>query len=277
MPEAPDLEVIKEFLDANVSGSSVASISVLKSTVVRSLVDDLAGDIPGRTIEGVHRRGKFLLLEFSGDRWLAINPMLTGALQYCENNQRTLKKTCFVLHLQDGQQDGRELRYLDDKQMGKVYYVKEEQLAQVPVLSEQGPDVLSGISYEDFGQRLKKFHGEIKGVLTRGAFISGIGNAYSDEILFAAGLSPFRRSRSLSQTELQRLYESCPQVVHEAIDVLRERMGADVHVKIRDFLKVHNKGGQPCPTCGGNITQLNANQRITSYCRHCQPGMLIKN
>ena len=179
--------------------------------------------------------------------------------------------------VQDGRQDGRELRYLDDKQMGKVYYVKEEQLAQVPVLSEQGPDVLSGISYEDFGQRLKKFHGEIKGVLTRGAFISGIGNAYSDEILFAAGLSPFRKTRSLSQTELRRLYESCPRVAREAIDVLRERMGEKTHVKIRDFLKVHNKGGQPCPACGGNITQLTANQRITSYCRRCQPGMLIKN
>ena len=273
MPEAPDLEVINEFLDANVLGRSVASISVQKPMVVRSLVNDLAGDIPGRTIDRVHRRGKFLLLEFSGDRWLAINPMLTGALQYCQSKQRTLKKTCFVLDMGEGQQ----LRYLDDKQMGKVYYVKEQQLAQIPVLAEQGPDVLSGITFEDFGQRLKKFHGEIKGVLTRGAFISGIGNAYSDEILFAAGLSPFRKARSLSNTELRRLYESCPQVAREAIDVLRERMGADIHVKIRDFLKVHNKGGQPCPGCGGNITQLTANQRITSYCRRCQPGMLLKN
>jgi len=273
MPEAPDLEVIKEFLDANVLGRKVAAITVLKSTVVRSLVDDLMVDLPGRSIEGVHRRGKFLLLELSGDRWLAINPMLTGALQYCQSSQRTLKKTCFVLDIQEGW----ELRYLDDKQMGKAYYVNEKQLAEVPVLSEQGPDVLSGISYEDFGQRLKKFHGEIKGVLTRGAFISGVGNAYSDEILFAAGLSPFRKSRSLTQTELRRLYESCPQVAREAIDVLRERMGANIHVKIRDFLKVHNKGGQPCPACGGNISQLTANQRITSYCRHCQRGMLIKN
>ncbi|HIM36538.1 MAG TPA: Fpg/Nei family DNA glycosylase [Dehalococcoidia bacterium] len=273
MPEAPDLEVIKEFLDANVLGRSVASVSVLKYTVMRSLTDDLSGDLPGRTLERVHRWGKFLLLEFSGDRWLAINPMLTGALQYCQNNQRKLKKTCFVLDIGEGQ----ELRYLDDKQMGKVYYVTEEQMEQVPVLCEQGPDVLSGASFHDFGQRLKKFHGEIKGVLTRGAFVSGVGNAYSDEILFAAGLSPFRKSRSLSESELRRLYESCTRVVLEAMDVLRERVGRDIHIKIRDFLKVHNKGGQPCPDCGGNITQLTANQRITSYCRHCQPGMLIRN
>ena len=130
---------------------------------------------------------------------------------------------------------------------------------------------------EECRSRLTRFHGEIKGVLTRGAFISGIGNAYSDEILFAAGLSPFRKTRSLGDQELELLHEQCRAVVLEAMDVLRDRMGDDIHVKIRDFLKVHRKGGQACPNCGGNITQINANQRITSYCRHCQPGMLIKN
>ena len=144
-------------------------------------------------------------------------------------------------------------------------------------MDDQGADVLSGLSLEEFRSRLTRFHGEIKGVLTRGAFISGIGNAYSDEILFAAGLSPFRKTRSLGDQELELLHEQCRAVVLEAMDVLRDRMGDDIHVKIRDFLKVHRKGGQPCPNCGGNITQINANQRITSYCRHCQPGMLIKN
>ena len=137
--------------------------------------------------------------------------------------------------------------------------------------------MLAGISFEEFQTRLKRFHGEIKGVLTRGSFISGIGNAYSDEILFAAGLSPFRKSRKLKPPELESLYNQCPKMVTDAMDVLRQRMGDDIHVKIRDFLKVHNKGGQPCPTCGNTITQLTANQRITSYCRKCQPGMLIKN
>jgi len=80
-----------------------------------------------------------------------------------------------------------------------------------------------------------------------------------------------------SNESLELLHEQCRAVVLEAMDVLRNRVGDDIHVKIRDFLKVHRKGGQPCPNCRGNITQINANQRITSYCRHCQPGMLIKN
>ena len=273
MPEAPDLEVIKEFLNRRVRGQRVESAAALKPTVLRPLVEDFLGDIPGRTLEQVHRRGKFLLVELSGDRWLVMNPMLTGALQFCESRERVQKKTCVVLSLIDG----RELRYLDDRQMGKVYYLAEGQMSQIPLFGEQGPDVLEGISLEEFGGRLRRFRGEIKGVLTRGDFVSGVGNAYSDEILFAAGLSPFRKAGSLKGEELQRLYECCPRVVREAMAVLRERMGDRIHVKIRDFLKVHNKGGQPCPNCGGNISQLTANQRITSYCRRCQPGMLIKN
>ncbi|PKB78007.1 MAG: hypothetical protein BZY88_20195 [SAR202 cluster bacterium Io17-Chloro-G9] len=273
MPEAPDLEIIKDFLNQRLPGEAVAGARVLRPTVLRSLAGDLNDDIAGRCFIQIGRRGKFLLLELSEDRWLVINPMLTGALQYCQANLRILKKTCLVLDLPDGIQ----LRYLDDRQMGKVYYLSGEQLSQVPRLEEQGPDVLDAISFDEFQNRLKRFHGEIKGVLTRGAFVSGIGNAYSDEILFAAGLSPFRKSRSLSKPELQELYEQCPRVVTGAMEVLRTRMGDDIHIKIRDFLQVHNKGGQECPRCGGAISQLTANQRITSYCRKCQPGMLIKN
>ena len=268
MPEAPDLEVIVGFLNRRVRGQTVASARVL-----RSLAGEFPADVQGRSLDSFLRRGKFLLIELSGDRRLVINPMLTGALQYCGAKERMTKSTCFVLALDEGN----ELRYLDDRQMGMVYYINGEQLPQVPRLTEQGPDVLDGIPFAEFQHRLKSFHGELKGVLTRGAFISGIGNAYSDEILFAAGLSPFRKARTLDQDELARLYAQSRAVVEEAIEVLRGRVGDEIHVKIRDFLKVHRKGGQPCPRCGGNISQLTTNQRITSYCRRCQPGMLIPN
>ena len=273
MPEAPDLEVIKDFLNHRVQGQKIESCRVLRPTVLRSLAGDFPTDILGRALGPTDRRGKFLLSELSGSRWLVINPMLTGALQYCDAKEHTLKKTCFTLTIAGD----RELRYLDERQMGTVYYVTGDQMSLVPRLHEQGPDVLDGISFEEFQQRLKKFHGEIKGVLTRGALIAGIGNAYADEILFVAALSPFRKSRSLAKDELKRLYEQCPAVINEAINVLRERVGEDIHVKIRDFLKVHRKGGQSCPRCGSTISELTSNRRITSYCRRCQPGMLLKN
>ena len=279
MPEAPDLEVVKDYLNANLKDALVESCKVLRPTVVRSLAGEVTEDLPGRTFLDAQRRGKFLTLRFSGGRSLVINPMLTGALQHCPESERVQKKTCVIL----GIGGGMELRYLDDRQMGKVYYIDngesggDAQDELVPQYTSLGPDVLSGISFEDFQARLKKFNGEIKGVLTRGAFISGIGNAYSDEILFAAGISPFKKCRALKPEELRTLHIQCRQVLEEATETLRGRMGSDIHKKVRDFLMVHNKGGQPCPKCGGNITQLNSNQRITSYCRHCQPGLLVRN
>ncbi len=273
MPEAPDLEVIKDFLNQQVRGERVASARVVRPTVLRSLAGDFTADVTGRVVKEFKRRGKFLIMELSGDCLLATNPMLTGAFQLCKPASTVYKRTCFILSLSNDQ----ELRYLDDKQMGRVYYIAGAQVDQVPGFQEQGPDVLDGISLDEFRSRLRPFRGEIKGILTRGRFIAGIGNAYADESLFAAGVSPFRKVRSLQEGELRRLYEKCHHVVTDAMGVLRQRMGADIHVKIRDFLKVHNKGGSPCPHCSRLISQLTANQRITSYCRHCQPEMLLKN
>jgi formamidopyrimidine-DNA glycosylase len=200
--------------------------------------------------------------------------MLTGIVQLCNPSDRLYKSTCLVLAFGDDL----EFRYLDNRQMGKLYYLAADRLDLVPGLDDQGPDALSDeIPFGEFKDRLRPYRGEIKGVLTRGSFIAGIGNAYSDEILFAAGISPFRKRTAPSEQELERLHRSSRQVLSDATEVLRKRMGEETHPKIRDFLQVHNKGSQPCPQCGGTISQLTANQRITSFCRHCQPGMLIRN
>ena len=273
MPEAPELEVVKDFLAENVIGVSIESASVLKPSVLRSLCGDISQDMSGRLFESVHRRGKFLLFELSGGRLLSINPMLTGALQYCTPKQRVYKRTCLKFTLSNG----RELRYIDDKQMGMVYYVRADQKSEIPRLNEQGPDVLDDFTFDEFKQALRRFHGEIKGVLTRGRVISGIGNAWSDEILFAAQIYPFKKRKALSEEELRRLYDQSRQVISDAIPVVRECIGEDIHLKARDFLQVHNRGGQPCSRCDNIISQITANRRITSYCRRCQPGMLLRN
>ena len=271
MPEAPDLEVIKDFLNQRVAGHTVVSGTVLRPSVLRPLAGDLARDIAGRAVDEVQRRGKFLLIRLAGDRLLVVNPMLIGAFHYRAPSDRRFKRTCIILSFSNG----RELRYVDDRQMGRVYYISEGQLGQVPQLDAQGPDVLEDIPFEEFQRRLARFHGEIKGILTRGQVVSGIGNAYADEVLFAARVYPFRRRTNLTEEELCRLHASLREVVGSAISVVRERMGENIHLKIRDFLQVHNKGGTPCPRCGANISQITANRRITSYCRGCQPGLLI--
>ena len=144
MPEAPDLEVIKDYLNERVRDRSIEAAQVLRPTVLRPMAGDFAAELPGRGLQEFRREGKFLLCQLSENRHLAINPMLTGAVQYCEPRARVYKRTSFVLSLDDG----KELRYLDDRQMGMVYYVDTEQLEGIYRLEKQGVDVLGDLSFD---------------------------------------------------------------------------------------------------------------------------------
>ena len=275
MPEAPELAIVREVLEHRFVGASVDSARVVRPTVLRNLVGgELDADIVGRTVESVSRYGKTLTLALSGDRYIVVIPMLAGRLWLSNPTDRVRKDTYLVL----GMSLGTELRYTDDRQMGMVYYAAGHQLSEIPRLEETGPDALD--THEDlqrFSERLRRFQGEIKGVLTRGRLVAGIGNAYADEVLFEAEISPFRKRAELSAAEIQRLHAATHGVPAGAVDALRKRMKDDIHLKPRDFLKVHNKKDQTCPRCGGRISQITARHRITSYCMRCQPGLLIKN
>ena len=168
MPEAPELEVVKGFLIERAVGANVESARVIKPSVLRSMAGDFEDDIPGRGIEDVRRTGKFLTLALSGDRLLVVNPMLTGGFQWSDPSDRVFKRTCFALTLSNG----RELRYIDDsyiddRQMGRVYYVTPDQLGEIPQYGDMGPDVLDEpLSLGEFKERLRPFRGEIKGIIT---------------------------------------------------------------------------------------------------------------
>ena len=267
----PDLEVIKEFLHGHIVGREIADVEVVRPLVVRNLAGgDFALRLTGQRIEQVHRRGKFLILALDSGDYLVVNPMLAGRLHYAPERERRLRTTFVILRLADGM----DLRYTDAKTMGKVYLT--DDLAEVPGFADLGPEALNpDLTLELFRERLRKYRGEIKGVLTRQSFVAGIGNAYADEICWRAGIYPFCKRPKLSEEEIECLYEAMHGVLNEAIVILRERVGADIHVEIRDFLKVHGRGGQPCPRCGTTISEIKARQRLTNFCRQCQPGSLI--
>jgi len=268
------LEVIKDFLNERIAGTAITRVEAPRQWIVRSLVgDDFVDDVKGRSFGRVLRQGKDLLFPLDPDRLLVMNLMPTGHLQWCEPTAKQSKRMYFLLGTDEG-----DLRYLDDRQMGLIYYLRPDQLGQITRLQEQGPDAMDeGLSFDEFKAQIKPYTGEIKGVLARGKFLSGIGNAYVDEILWAARVSPFRKRGTLSDDELRAVYDAVPQVLREATEVVRERMPPNIHVKVRDFLQVHRKGGQPCPRCGSTVSEITPNKRITSWCRTCQPGGLVKN
>jgi formamidopyrimidine-DNA glycosylase len=115
----------------------------------------------------------------------------------------------------------------------------------------------------------------ISPMLTGGRLVSGIGNAYADEILHEAMIYPFKKVTRLSGDELASLHRAVYSVPAAAVETLRERVGNKIHRKFRDFLKVHGKKNDPCPRCGNKITAITAHRRETNYCRRCQPGFLL--
>jgi len=271
MPELPDLEVVAEFLGRETAGTTIEDARILKPIVVRNLAGgDLSARLAGQTIRRVTRRGKFVLFALSSGDWLVINPMLGGRLRYHEAAEKLPGKPFVVLNLSGG----RVLRYSDPVTMGKIYLTAV--LDAVPGFKELGPEPLDpSLTLEVFQQRLGRHHGEIKGILTKQSFVAGIGNAYADEILFCAHVYPFRKRPSLSEDEVRRIHECMRQVLDAAIRELRPRVGSAIHEEIRDFLQVHGRGGQPCPRCGSAISQITARKRITSFCRTCQPGVMV--
>ena len=272
MPEIPDLEVIIERLTPRLVGQRVVEVELPRPLVFRNLADgDLRSVLVGESLLALNRLGKFLVFEFTPPTVLAINPMLAGRLHYCEPGTRRSARTYLNLLWSTGM----ELRYVDPKAMGKIYLARA--LNDIPTIAEHGPDALSAeLTLELFRERLQRHRGEIKGILVNHRFVAGIGNAYADEILFRAGIYPFRKRPTLSDAEVETLYHAMRDVLTEAIASVRQRMGDNIHEKIRDFLAVHMHAGEPCPRCGAPISEISANQRITNFCRTCQPGSLFR-
>ncbi len=278
MPELPELQVVREVLDRRVVGQTVTRAELLGAgggIVVRDLTGGgFVESLTGATLTSVCRRGKFLVLSVQRSGadlplYLVINPKLSGRLQLAAPSEKRHAKTFVVLQLGSGD----ELRYFDQKMMGQLYLTGS--LSTVPDYAGMGPEPLE-ISLEEFRARLKPFRGEIKGILTRGEFVAGIGNAYADEILWAARINPFRKRTQLTGAEIDRLYEALQTTLREAIVQVRAEMGEQIQLKPRDFLAVHMKTGEPCPRCGTPVSLVGANQRITNFCRTCQPGGLIR-
>jgi formamidopyrimidine-DNA glycosylase len=289
MPELPDLDILADAFHAALVGRAVAGSSVPQALVVRGTAGELAA-LEGQRLERVEQRGKFLIFSFDRDR-MVINPMLTGRLGLAQPGTKALTSTAFVLRF--GERSGGvpadaatwtreagwlpadgapvELRYRDPTRMGKVYLLPAGVTRPVAGWDEQGPDVDDpALDLAAWRVRIGRHSGELKNLLKNQAFVAGIGNGYSDEILWAARLAPFRKRSSLAAEEVDRLHDAARSVPAWAIEELRKRAPPRFEVEVRDFLRVHRKGGEPCPRCGSPIAEISPGGFVTSWCRACQ-------
>lgn len=290
MPELPDLAILADAFHAGLVGRPLMGAETPQSLVLRGTPDELSA-IVGQRLRSVTRRGKFLTFAFERDR-IVINPMLTGRMGFAAPGSRAWPQVAAIARFGTrapgkrpphgarwtrgaswlpGDDASVELRYRDATRMGKIYLLPASVERPVPGWDEQGPDADDeAVDLETWRTRIRKHSGELKNVLRSQAFVAGIGNGYSDEILWAAGLAPFRKRSTLAAEEVDRLYVATRETIAWAIDELRTRVPPKFEVEVRDYLRVHRKGGQPCPRCGTRLSELSPGGFVTTFCRTCQ-------
>jgi formamidopyrimidine-DNA glycosylase len=271
VPELPDLTVVAEELVRRVAGRTVVEATAPTPILVRATPDELAA-LRGGTIGEARRRGKFLLLPITRadgtERTLAANPMLAGRFWLVPSKERVRARTGLRLRLGDAHED---LRYVDREMLGKLYLLPPDRLDEIPGWAEMGPDADDPeLTLERFADRIRRHPGELKPLLRNSKFVAGIGNAYSDEILWEAQLAPFRRRSTINAEQVERLYHAMRSVLADAVDRLRGLVPPNIETQHREFLKVHLRGGQPCPRCGRELRQIGGRE-ATTFCRTCQP------
>jgi formamidopyrimidine-DNA glycosylase len=268
VPEIPDLEAIRHFLEPRLQGNPLTSIESRLPWLVRTGAAGLETLI-GHEFPAVRRHGKFLLFVTDDDRLLVVNPMLTGRFHWATTKERKRPMTALVFTFSDGN----ELRYSDQRRMGRWYLVATGDLATVPQFAELGPDAME-VDEDTFVKRLARHSGQIKSTLTNQKFIAGIGNAYSDEILWEARLHPHRRRSTMTEEDQRRLYQSMRATIDWAIPILEAEVAERLYQtneEWRDHLRVHRKPDQPCPRCGSPIRGQTRSGSETNYCLQCQP------
>jgi formamidopyrimidine-DNA glycosylase len=276
VPERPELDHQQQLLTRDLVGAPIEAVELLDPVLLRRMVpDDPRVALPGRAVTAVRRRAHFLLFSLSqpaaDDPELALflNPMLAGRLWLGPGAERRTADTGFVLRLRDG----RELRYRDRVQMGKIYLLRRADEAQVPGLAQVGVDVLSAdFTVEHLQAALKRRRDQIKVALMDKAAFDALGNAYADEALFEAGLHPKARCSELGPEQVERLHAAVQRVLREAAEIVSERDVA-LDDKPRDFLKVRNRKGQPCPRCGAPVRVAGVLGHDAFYCAVCQPDL----
>ncbi|KFG06226.1 MULTISPECIES: Fpg/Nei family DNA glycosylase [Streptomyces] len=275
MPELPEVEALRDFLVGSLVGHEVVRVLPVAISVLKTY-DPPVSAFEGREITDVRRHGKFLDIEADGgELHLVTHLARAGWLQWKDRlpdgPPRPGGKNPLALRVALETGEGFDLTEAGTQKRLAVYVVRDP--AQVPGIARLGPDPLADeFDVTRFAGLLAGERRQIKGALRDQSLIAGIGNAYSDEILHAARMSPFRLTSSLKPEEIRHLHEALRTTLTEAVERSRGLAAGRLKAEKKSGLRVHGRAGEPCPVCGDTVREVSFSDSSLQYCPTCQTG-----
>lgn len=270
MPELPEVEALADHLRRHATGATVERVDVASLSALKTF-DPPAAALHGRTVSGAHRWGKYLGLQ-AGDLFLIAHLSRAGWLRWSDKlSPAPLKpgKGPIALRVHLGDSRGFDLTEAGTQKRLAVWLVDDP--LKVPGIAPLGPDALT-VTGDELAGLTAHNSGRIKTVITDQKVIAGIGNAYSDEILHVAGLSPFATASKLTAAQLRSLHEAMVSVLTDAVTRSVGQQAATLKGEKRSGLRVHARTGLPCPVCGDTVREVSFADKSFQYCPTCQTG-----
>ncbi len=269
MPELPDLTVYVEALERRIAGDTLERIQIANPFLLRTTTPK-ASEFEGTYVEGVFRKGKRIVIEVEGHLYVAVHLMVAGRLQWrSPGTSPPRRRGLAAFHFTTG---SLLLTEAGSKRRASVHLVRNHDGLQS--LDRGGLEVLDA-DLASFCDRLVVENHTLKRALTDPRLFAGIGNAYSDEILHRARLSPFKQTSQLGEQEARRLFEATVGVLKDWTERLRSEAGGDFPEKVTAFhddMAVHGRFRQPCPDCGAPVQRIVYAENEANYCARCQTG-----
>ncbi|GLH95129.1 formamidopyrimidine-DNA glycosylase [Phytohabitans aurantiacus] len=272
VPELPEVEALAAYLRERAAGRRVDRMEISAISALKTY-DPPPTAAAGLQVTGAGRHGKFLDVVLGGDLHLVVHLARAGWLHYRDAFPGTapLKPgkgpIALRLRLDDG--SGFDLTEAGTQKSLAAYLVRDP--VQVPGVSRLGPDALA-VDLAGFDERMRSRRGQVKGVLTDQEVLAGVGNAYSDEILHVAKLSPFAITSRLTEEQMERLYAATREVLTDAVTRSVGQRAAELKGEKRSGLRVHARTGLPCPVCGDTVREVSFADSSLQYCPTCQTG-----
>ena len=272
MPELPEVEALAAYLRERAVGRAVQRLEVSSFSALKTY-DPPTSAVAGLAVTAAGRHGKFLDLTLGTELHLVVHLARAGWLHYRESfkSPAPLKPgsgpIAIRVRLDDG--SGFDLTEAGTQKSLAAYLVRDP--AEVPGVARLGPDALA-VDRDQFAERLRSRSGQVKGVLTDQEVLAGIGNAYSDEILHVAKMSPFALTGKLTDEQLTTLFEAMRVVETDAVARSVGQKAAELKGEKRAGMRVHARTGLPCPVCGDTVREVSFADKSLQYCPTCQTG-----